>query len=64
MSFWRAVICCGIRFLPLAYMAFIWFLSSQPRHSVIDLGFYDSLIKESCIWWNLPSCTGCWSWPC
>ncbi len=47
MSFWRAVICCGIRFLPLAYMAFIWFLSSQPSHSVIDLGFYDSLIKES-----------------
>ncbi|MEW6064965.1 MAG: VanZ family protein [Bacillota bacterium] len=36
-----------IRVLPLSYMIFIWFLSSQPSHSVIDLGFYDSLIKES-----------------
>lgn len=33
--------------LPLVYMAFIWFLSSQPANSVVELGVYDSFIKES-----------------
>ncbi|SHF25683.1 VanZ family protein [Desulforamulus putei] len=47
MSFRRKVVRSGIQILPLAYMAFIWFLSSRPSHSVVDLGFYDSLIKES-----------------
>ncbi|MEW6697463.1 MAG: VanZ family protein [Bacillota bacterium] len=47
MPFWRKAVGWGIGLLPLAYMAFIWFLSSQPRHSVVDLGPHDSFIKES-----------------
>ena len=36
-----------LRLLPLVYMMFIWFLSSQPSGAVVNFSFYDSLIKES-----------------
>ena len=36
-----------IRLLPIAYMGFIWFLSSRPSDAVVRLGRYDGLIKES-----------------
>lgn len=36
-----------LRILPLGYMAFIWYLSSQSSGAVVNFSFYDSLIKES-----------------
>ncbi|SHK93857.1 VanZ family protein [Desulforamulus aeronauticus] len=36
-----------LRLLPLVYMMFIWFLSSQSSGAVVNFSFYDSLIKES-----------------
>lgn len=36
-----------MRLAPVAYMGFIWFLSSRPSDAVVRLGTYDSLIKES-----------------
>ena len=37
----------SVRILPLIYMLFIWFLSSQSSGAVVTFSFYDSLIKES-----------------
>lgn len=37
-----------IRFLPVLYMALIWFLSSYPSDAIIDTGLsIDALLKES-----------------
>lgn len=47
MSFLRWLGRYSLRLLPLAYMAFIWYLSSQSSNAVVELGYYDSIIKES-----------------
>lgn len=47
MSLFRWLARYSLRLLPLAYMAFIWYLSSKSSNSVVDLGLYDSMIKES-----------------
>ena len=47
MSLILIVTRCMLMVLPVVYMGFIWYFSSRPSHSVIDLGFYDSFIKES-----------------
>ncbi|WP_228441287.1 VanZ family protein [Novibacillus thermophilus] len=36
-----------LRLSPFAYMGVIWHLSSQPSDAVVQLGPYDSVIKES-----------------
>lgn len=43
----RAILRWGLRLSPLAYMAFIWYLSSRPSDAVVRFGRYDGAIKES-----------------
>ncbi|ABO51464.1 hypothetical protein Dred_2961 [Desulforamulus reducens MI-1] len=47
MRIWKRILRVVLQLLPFAYMAFIWYLSSQSSNSVVDLGLYDSIIKES-----------------
>ena len=47
MVFMRYLVYMVLQILPLLYMGCIWYLSGRPSDSVIVLGFYDAMIKES-----------------
>lgn len=47
MSILRMIARYTLRILPIGYMAFIWYLSSQSSGAVVNFRYSDSMIKES-----------------